>query len=83
MRMRSAIVARKIKFARVSKPKKLAKAERGSGNMATRRKTIGSRSQAIEFLTDMLFLAREIIMMMKSSSAAIDISICIPVMFPP
>ena len=81
--IRRAIAIRKMKLAKVSNPNQLAREPSGSGKIAMKRKTIGSKSQAIEFLIDILFLTREIKMIIKSNNAAIDISICTAAMFFP
>lgn len=73
--MSRAIVIRKIKLERVSKPSQLDNALRGSGKIATNRKTIGSKSQAIELLVEIRFFFRETIIKISNRMAAIDISI--------
>lgn len=81
--IRRAIVVRKIKLDRVSKPSQLDNAASGSGKMAINKKTIGSKSQAIELLVEMRFFFKEMIISANSEIAAIDISICILVIFTP
>lgn len=76
MMIRRAIIARKMKFERVSKPSQLAKIFIGSGKIAMRMKAIGSNSQATELLIDMEFFLRLIIMITRKRRARILISIC-------
>ena len=75
MMISRAMMATKMKLARVSKPSHLAKASIGEGKMAMMMKTRGRRSQAMEFLMDMRFLAKQMMMRINKMMAAIDISI--------
>ncbi len=75
MTIRRAIIATKMKLARVSKPSHLANASIGDGKMAMIMKTRGSKSQAMECLIDIRFLVRQMIMIINRMMAAIDISI--------
>ena len=75
MIMSRAMAMRKMKLEKVSKPSQVDNEARGSGKIAIRRKTIGNNNQAIELLIEMVFLFRDIIMMINNNMAAIDISI--------
>lgn len=70
-----AITITKIKLEKVSNPSQLEKVARGSGKMAMARKTIGSRSHAIELLTDILLFLSETMISSNKSIVAITISI--------
>lgn len=75
MSMSRAMVIRKMKLDKVSKPNQLARAVNGSGKMATTIKMIGKKSQATEFLMDMELRLRHIIIKTSKTRAAIVISI--------
>lgn len=74
--IRRAIVARKMKFDRVSNPSHFANDSSGFGMIAMVRNTKGRSSQAIEFLIEREFRLRQIIIIKNSINAAMDISIC-------
>ena len=79
--IRRAIVARKIKFDRVSKPSHLANDSSGPGMIAMIRNTIGSKSHASEFLIERELRLRQMMIIKNSINAATDISICKAVIF--
>ena len=81
--IRSAIAIKKMKLARVSKPRKSETFAMDSGNIAINKKTIGRSSQAIELLTDMEFLRTEKMIKINRMIVAIVISIWILVIFFP
>ena len=70
-----AITITKIKLARVSKPNQCASAVRGSGKRAMTIKIMGSKSQATEFLIDMVLRLRQKIIKNNNANAAMTISI--------
>lgn len=55
----------------------------GSGKMAIMRKTIGSRSQAMELLMDIVFFFSEMTISNKRIILAMIISICSLIIFTP
>ena len=69
------MVMRKMKLEKVSKPSHLESSSSGAGKMAISRKTIGSKSQAIELLVEMRLFFSEMIIKANSRIAAMDISI--------
>ena len=74
---------RKIKFEKISNPRKCDKSSMGFGKTAMIRNTIGRRSQAMEFLMDIEFLRRLSMIIRKKNNDAIDIKICNLVMCSP
>ena len=82
-KINDAIATRKIKFDKASNPSHLANDSRGPGIMAIMINMTGKRSHATEFLMDKEFFFRLIIMTSSKKTAAIDISICMLVIFPP
>ena len=75
MMMRSAITTKKMKFESVSNPSQLEKTVRGSGKRAIKRKTMGNRSHAMEFLIEIVFFFNDTIIIINNIIVAIDISI--------
>ena len=66
---------RKIKLERVSKPSQDESVVSGSGKIAMSKKKTGSNSQAIEFLIEIVFFLREMIIIISNSIEAMAISI--------
>lgn len=78
--MSRAMMARKIKLERVSKPSHWDKVVSGSGKIAIKINATGNSSQARELLIDMEFFRRLRIIKINKISAAMDISIWMLVM---
>ena len=83
MMMRSAMITTKMKLEKVSKPSHLENAVRGSGKIEIMRKTIGSKSHAMELLMEMVFFLSETMISSSRRMVATIISICRLVIFTP
>ena len=81
--IKSAMIMTKRKLEKVSKPSHAAKSERGWGRMAIMTKTMGRSNQATELFMDIEFFFMQIAMTMKRIIAAMVISICKLLIFPP
>ncbi len=78
-----AMMTTKMKLENVSKPSQVDRLAKGSGKIATMMKMRGKRSQAREILMDIWLRFRAKRMKKRRVRAAIVISICRLVIFPP